>query len=101
MSYSETCEEVFHYFTDVEEEKIYTFLKERGYSSFEHNTVCGSCCGMYSDEIWVNGIGGKFFDKDKKALADYMEEEGISGLIDGYTVDANPDAYSAEYRINN
>jgi len=52
MPHSESYEETFHTFDDWESDAIEAWLKERGYS-WDHPTLCGSCCGFYDQEYWV------------------------------------------------
>lgn len=98
MSYIETTEDEFHYFSGEEHNFIQEFLKEKGHE-WSTNTVCGNCCGVYADEYWVNGIGGDFPPEDKAELARLMTEKGYSCSIGRYTISADPDDED-EYKIN-
>lgn len=90
MSYRESVSEEFFHFTKQEEEVIESFLKEKGYT-IGHNSVCGGCCGMYSDLFYVNGIGGKWKNqKDRTDLHNLLKEMGCEHSIYGYHIDADP-----------
>ena len=80
MTYIETGEN-YTYFEKKEEKVIENWLKKHGYS-WERNTVCGSCCGMFEDVYWVNGIGGKLKKGDGKKLVKFLEENKISAEFD-------------------
>ena len=86
MGYSKQSEEVFTYFSADEEEKIEKWLKDHGHS-WDRNTVCGSCCGMYEDQYWVNGIGGEF--PDASEFVEFAKKEGIGCRVYGYHIVAN------------
>lgn len=88
MSYSETGEE-YTYFTDEEDLLIKAWLTEHGYE-WSHNTVCGSCCGMYEDEYWVDGIGGKFTKKDQEEFRQYAAKTGIDCTVSASAITASP-----------
>ena len=85
MSYSETNTIEFIYFSDREDELIKNWLKDHGYK-WDHNTVCGDCCGMYADEYWVNGIGGKFPDSDK--FVEFAKANNIDCEVSNYHITA-------------
>lgn len=89
MTYTETQETEFTYFSDKEDKLIKEFLRKKGHT-WGHNTVCGDCCGMYSDQYWVNGIGGEFPEEDKKELAKELERIGTHCSIYSYVIDADP-----------
>lgn len=89
MSYENKVLQTFYHFSTEEHEKIEMWLIKHGYT-WGTNTVCGSCCGMYADEYWVDGIGGKFKTEDKQAFADFARKEGIGCSVDGYTISADP-----------
>lgn len=99
MSYEDIEETTFTYFSYEEDVFIQSFLKGKGHT-WQTNTVCGSCCGMYCDEYWVNGIGGDFPEDDKKELAALMKEKGYSCSIGRYTIAADPE-HEDEYQIKN
>lgn len=87
MSYTETGDQ-YTYFTEEEDKKILKFLKKIGYEA-DHNTPCGSCCGMYEDEYWVGGIGAKLPDEIKQEIRDFLVREKIDGEFDNrYTIKA-------------
>lgn len=91
MTYSEIVEQEFHYFSKEDEKIIEDFLKKKGYK-WSTNTVCGSCCGMFADQYWVNGIGGDFKEKDRKALHTLLKEKGIAHSMDNsYHISADPE----------
>lgn len=87
MAYTKHSEEKYTYFTKEEDKLITKWLKEHGYS-WQHNTVCGGCCGMYEDEYYVPGIGGVFRKSDKEEFIKFAEENGIGCSVDGYTIKA-------------
>lgn len=106
MSYSEIQSEEFFYFSDKEKDLIEGFLERFGYK-IDRNTVCGSCCGMYADEYWIDGIGGGWKKKeDVKEFKKFVKDNEISCSFsdfnpDGinYTISADPNA--REIRILN
>ena len=90
MSYSETLTEEFFHFTEEEDEAIKKYFGEKGYR-YSHNTVCGSCCGMYSDTYWVNGIGGEWkSEEDRAGLHELLKSMDCEHSIYSYNVDADP-----------
>lgn len=99
MSYLETVEQVFYYFSKDERKKIEKFLEDHEYE-WETNNVCGECCGMYADEYWVGGVGGDIKAKDKKAFVRLCKKEKIACSINDYTISADPSS-GEEYQISN
>lgn len=79
MGYKATEEysEDFFYWNTGEEKKIKDFLKELGYNP-QSNHVCGQCCGMYEDMIYIDGIGRGWKNKnDIKKFQDFITENNI------------------------
>ncbi len=97
MSFTEHEEQIFYHFSDKENKTIKDFLTLKGYK-IDHNTVCGSCCGIFADEYWVNGIGGNFKKEDKEELYKIMKKENYQCSIGGYTISADPEDES-EYQV--
>lgn len=91
MSYKEYEETVFYHFTEEEHEFIKDFLTNKGHT-YEQNTVCGDCCGMYASEYWVNGIFGTFPEKDRDEFIKLMEEKGYECSVEDNTISAEPDS---------
>ncbi len=87
MAYSESYETEFVHFSTEEDNLVRKWLKRQGYT-WVHNTVCGDCCGMYEDEYWVNGIGGKFPDDMKDKFIRYAKRHNIGARVEGYTIQA-------------
>lgn len=95
MSYTDSYEETYTHFSDEEDKLIQEWLTKQGYT-WSTNTVCGNCCGMYEDEYWVNGIGGKFPENKRKAFLRYALDKKIGCRIYGYTIEA----YDGEAHID-
>ena len=74
MTYSETHEEVFTYFDDWEDEAIEAWLKDHGLS-FSFPTLCGSCCGCWNAEYWVDLTPALVAEFNAFAV-----EKGIAGV---------------------
>lgn len=90
MSYKE-CEDVeFFYFSEEEHTFIKEFLESKVHT-YEQNTVCGDCCGVYASEYWVNGIFGTFPEKDRDEFIKLMEEKGYECSVEDNTISAEPD----------
>jgi len=89
MSYSEVEETEFYYFSEEAHDFIKEFLESKGHT-YERNTVCGDCCGVYASEYWVNGIFGDFPISDKEEFTKLMQEKGYECSVDGNTISADP-----------
>lgn len=102
MSYSEDRTETFYHFSDKEKKIITKLLEGWGYD-WGTNVVCGRCCGMYADYIYVDRIGGNWSSKHQKEMIKLLKEKGIEAGVDinrkysdgsgyhyAYIISANP-----------
>ena len=71
--------ELLTFFDEWENEAIETWLKERGLE-WDQPTVCGSCCGFYSEEYWVRWGKPRADPKDFNIFA---ADKGIDAHANG------------------
>lgn len=108
MSYKEIEEQEFYYFTSEERDLIHKKLEELGYRH-DYNTVCGDCCGMFAEYIYVGRIGGKWKPEHQKEMISFLKEKGIEASVDvdhkysdgsgnhyAYIISADPNEYEKE-----
>ncbi len=104
MSYSEFETEEFFYFSEKERELIETFLKSLGYD-LGANVVCGSCCGMYADNYYLNGFGGWTEKSHVNEFKEFVERNKITCSFsefdnDGYHYRISADPEEEDIKIN-
>ena len=87
MTYTEEEHEVFTYFTDEEKEKIEGWLEGKNYQ-WGTATVCGNCCGFYSDEYWVGGVFGEWNAGDEQEFIEWAKQNDISCEVERRTIRA-------------
>jgi len=91
MSHMETEEQTFYLFDDKEKQLIEKWLTKHGYP-LHTNTVCGSCCGMFSDYYYVNGICGTWNNANDRAdFIKFLRRHKISASVYSYHIDADPE----------